>query len=524
MPTRRRWALAAHLILWPQVGLAEAPSSAIDWLSESIGAGATSAEPGNGSKANLPPVAGERAVSSDTLPDPVATSVLGGPSLDAVGLLPPNVTGLPRDLWGIGRSDEIAALIGTVGQGDVPALQSQLMTLLLAEAEPPVASFEDGTLLLARIDRLLTMGALDQAASLIDAAGADSSPELFRRSFDVALLTGQEDAACDVLKTSPGLAPTVTTRVFCLARSGDWNAAALTLRTAQALGNVTETEDHLLSRFLDPELFDGEDLPPPPSPITPLIWRIYDALGAPLPSANLPPAFAHADLSTHAGWKAQIEAAERLSRAGVISPNVLLGLYTDSTPAASGGVWDRADAFQRFDAALTKGDVTAIEQRLPLAYARMKDVELEVPFATLFGENLASYKLKGDAARFSFEIGLLSPDFKRLAKPDAANMDARGMFLAGLATGSVDGLIAPDSMARAIAPAFSDPKLADDIAVLVDQGRIGEAILLAMLRVDQGLVGDLDRVSEGLSALRILGLEDTARRTALQLMILERRG
>ena len=98
------------------------------------------------------------------------------------------------------------------------------------------------------------------------------------------------------------------------------------------------------------------------------------------------------------------------------------------------------------------------------------------------------------------------------------------MFLAGLATGSVDGLIAPDSMARAIAPAFSDPKLADDIALLVDQGRIGEAILQAMLRVDQGLVGDLDRVSEGLSALRILGLEDTARRTALQLMILERRG
>jgi hypothetical protein len=88
----------------------------------------------------------------------------------------------------------------------------------------------------------------------------------------------------------------------------------------------------------------------------------------------------------------------------------------------------------------------------------------------------------------------------------------------------VDGLIAPDSMARAIAPAFSDPKLAEDLSLLVDQGRIGEAILQAMLRVDQGLVGDLTRVSEGLSALRILGLEDTARRTALQLMILERRG
>ena len=39
------------------------------------------------------------------------------------------------------------------------------------------------------------------------------------------------------------------------------------------------------------------------------------------------------------------------------------------------------------------------EQRLPLAYARMKDVELEVPFATLYAEALAKLPLTGDAAR-----------------------------------------------------------------------------------------------------------------------------
>lgn len=526
MPTRGAWFLALILGVTPLVATAEKPLSAIDWLSKSIGSDQPMVAPveTNGSQANLPPVKGEASVSSDTLPDPVATSVLGGPSLDAAGLLPPNVTGLPRDLWGIGRSVDIAGLIATVGQGDVPALQSQLMSLLLAEAAPPVDAAGDGALLLARIDRLLEMGALDQAQALIEDAGANASPELFRRSFDVGLLTGQEDAACEVLKTIPGLAPTVTTRVFCLARSGDWNAAALTLRTAQALGNVSETDNQLLTRFLDPGLFDDDKLPPPPSPITPLIWRIYDALGEPLPTATLPPAFAHAELSENAGWKAQIEAAERLERAGVISPNVLLGLYTSRAPAASGGVWDRADAFQRFDAALSKGDVTAIEQRLPLAYARMMDVELEVPFATLFAEELATYQLKGDAARIAFELGLLSPAYERLGKTAPLAADARSIFLVGLVNGSVDGLVAPDSMARAIAPAFSDPVYAADIQTLVDQRRIGEAILTAISLVDQGLVGDTAKVSQGLAALRLLGLEDCARRTALQLMILERRG
>jgi len=528
----------ALTMLLPQTALAEKPLSAIDWLSESVktpvAQGEVSLPPlesvsnephsQNGSRSNLPPMANEAKVSTGAIPDTVATTVLGGPSLDAVGLLPPAVTGFPHDIWGMGKSAEIATALTKVNPEGVPALQSLLITLLLAEAEAPADSRGKGDLLLARIDKLLAMGALDQAQALIAVAGASASAELFRRDFDVALLTGEEDTACDVLKTSPGLAPTLMTRVFCLARAGDWNAAALTLRTAEALGNTDETEDLLLSRFLDPEQFGDEPMPAAPTPITPLIWRIYDALGEPLPTATLPPAFAHADLSDRAGWKAQIEAAERLSRAGAIPPNVLLGLYTDNAPAASGGVWDRADAFQRFDAALSKGDVPTIEQRLPLAYARMKDAELEVPFAALFAGQLSKLQVSGDTARIVYELGLISTDYERLAKQGNGAKDARNVFLAGLASGSVAGLTAPDSMARAIAPAFTDPQMPADVADLVAQKRIGEAILQAMLRIESGLTGELVKVTEGLSILRKLGLEDVARRTALQLMILERRG
>lgn len=525
MQTRAGWPFAALLLgLGAAPAHAETPLSAIDWLSQSVTTPVAKPAP-VGSVANQPATAGEVAVTKEgALPQDVAVSVLDAPSPDAVGLLPPDVTGFPHDLWGMGKTSEVTTALAALRLDGLPALQGLLLTLLLAEAEAPADAGNDSALLIARIDKLLEIGALEQAQALLEAAGPITSPDLFRRAFDVALLTGNEDRACETMRDIPALAPTLTARVFCLARADDWNAAALTLQTAKALGNITPIEDALLSRFLDTDLFEGEDMPTAPKPVTPLVWRIYDALGEPLPTATLPPAFAHAELSENAGWKAQIEAAERLARVGAVTPNVLLGLYTQRTPAASGGVWDRVDAFQNFDEALTKGDVLIVEQRLPLAYARMKDVELEVPFATLYAEPLAKMPLTGDSAQIAYELGLLSPEYQRLGGTAPANADARALFLAGLASGSVKGLAAPDSMARAIAPAFDGAALAEDFVPLVDQRRVGEAILLAMTRIESGLRGNLPDVTTGLTALRQLGLEDVARRTALELMLLERRG
>lgn len=497
-----------------QSAAAQAPLSAIDWLSQSL-----ATAPGIG-------LSGEPAISSNgALPENVSVSVLGKTSADSVGLLAPSVTGFPRTLWGMGQTGEIASAVVASRLDGLPALQSLLLTLLLAEADAPSDSAGGSALLIARVDKLLEIGALEQARALLQASGAVVSADLFRRKFDVALLTGDEDQACAELQAAPGLAPTLTARVFCLARSGDWNAAALTLRTSQALGHVSPEEDALLSRFLDPDLYEGEAMLPPPKPVTPLILRIYEAIGEPLSTSTLPLAFAHADLDDRSGWKAQIEAAERLTRAGAISSNVLLGLYTQRAPAASGGVWDRTDAFQRFDAALAKGDVAAVGQRLPAAYEQMRAMELEVPFASLFAEPLGRLALSGDVEATAFEIGLLSSGYERFATASAlASSDQRTAFLSGLAKGSVKGLTAPDSMARAIAPAFDAPALSEEFKQLLDQRRLGEAILLAMIRINGGLQGDLQEVTAGLSLLRTVGLEDVARRTALQLMLLERRG
>jgi hypothetical protein len=372
-----------------------------------------------------------------------------------------------------------------------------------------------------RVDELLDLGALDQAEALIAAAGS-ADAELFRRSFDVALLTGSEDRACKAMQTSSGLAPTFPARIFCLARSGDWNAAALSLRTGVALGQIAPDEDALLTRFLDADS-DAVSAPPIPARMTPLTWRMFEAIGEPLPTSNLPLAFAHADLSDRAGWKAQVEAAERLARVGAIAPNQLLGLYTARDPAASGGVWDRVAAFQDFDAALAARDPVRVTATLAPVWAAMETAELEVPFSALYGEKLALIPLQGDAARIAFRVGMLSPGYERLAA-GRSTTDVAEVFLKGLAKGSVEGLVAPDSLGRAIAPAFVLAEPSADALKMLDEGRLGEAILMAIDQVSMGVQGELRGVTDGLALLRHVGLEDVARRTALELMILERRG
>jgi hypothetical protein len=79
-------------------------------------------------------------------------------------------------------------------------------------------------------------------------------------------------------------------------------------------------------------------------------------------------------------------------------------------------------------------------------------------------------------------------------------------------------------MAAAISAGFGDAPIPDDFSIMLDQKRIGEVILLAMSRIEHGTAGDLRGVTEGLAVLRHIGLEDAARRSAIELMLLDRRG
>ncbi|MEJ6394694.1 hypothetical protein V8J82_15615 [Gymnodinialimonas sp. 2305UL16-5] len=481
--------------------------------------------------ADLPPL-GEPAWLSDTITRPhanVATDAsvpeitvlpLDAVQLDAVGLLPNTITGLPAGLWGTSRTEDLARLMRAQPIVGLPAMQSFTQRLALAELDPPRDAPPEGSeLFLARLDMLLDRGALDPAQALMERAGP-TEPSVFRRFFDVSLLTGHGQRACAVMNANPDIAPTFPARIFCLARGGDWSAAALSLDTGEVLGRITEDEADLIARFLDPELFEGEPPLPPDTNLTPLEFQMRMAIAERPDASGLPLAFVHADLNVLAGWRAQLDAAERLTRSGAIAPQQWLAIYTAQTPSASGAVWDRVGALQAFDAALLAGDPAETSARLGPAWTAMEEAGLEVAFAEIYADRLLRLPLTGRAGILARRVGLLSPIYEEVAQ-SAIAQDPAEAFAFDIARGvPATPPAGADLLQNAIASAFSSDPPAHRYSLYLEENRLGEALLRAALVLAEGR-GDGDDLADALILLRAVGLEDVARRSALQLLLLE---
>lgn len=507
---RQAKALILVFLTAPVSTTAQEPLSAIDWLDAPVSVSVAAPR-------SVPP--DESPISKGIITPDVAVMPLGAQRSDSVGLLPSATTGLPSHLWQASTTATLMAQLSALPDTPLPATQALYYTLLLAEADPPADAGANAAFLIARLNALRTYGAVDPALALLERAGPATAP-LFDSWLDLALLAGVEDAPCEALAQNPVLTDRYSARIYCTARAGDWQTAALTFESAQALGLLSAVEADLLAQFLDPETIDtGPDLPPTPG-MTPLIFRLYEAMGRPMPTGGLPRAYAMADLRPTAGWKARIEAAERLARTGALPPNRLLGLYTERTPAASGGVWDRAKAIQSFDKALGSAQPERIAATLPAAWRAMREQGLHIVFADLFGQELLDNRLPdGPAADLALRIALLSPDYEQAA-PKATKSHP---FLAGLAQGTPEAKLARSDMEQAITDAFATTGPSPDHAGLLNTGKLGQAILNAALQLDTAGPRGYAQITSALSTLRAVGLEDTARRAALQLLLLDGR-
>ncbi|WP_238987376.1 hypothetical protein [Roseovarius dicentrarchi] len=507
--TRNSVLLAALLALAPglpaqaqQIG--QRPLSAIDWLDQIPAAPLPPPLPPE------PPVAG-----SAGIPEIVMTP-LGDATTGAVGLLPPAVTGLPADMWAASDAGDLAALWRSASSQPPAAIQALYHTLLLAEAEPPRGDAD--VYLRTRIAVLRRFGAVEPAFELLSRAGP-LRPALFADWFDLSMLNGAEAEACADLRAAPGLLDDGAAQIYCTALTGDWRTAALLFETGRALDAWDAPRRDLLEQFLDPDMAETGGPPVPMNNPTPLDFRLFEAIGSPLPTRGLPAAFAMADLRGTVGWKAEIEAAERLARSGALAPGRLMGLYTRQRPAASGGVWDRAAAVQSLEAAVQGGAADDITAALTDAWQRMRDEGLEIAFAQIFGAQLAAADLDGAARALAYRIALLTPDYEAAAANPPPGNDA--LFLAGLAQGRPNAALVGTGDGRVIATAFAQPpRPAPDHALLIQQGKLGEAVLSAALQFDRAS-GDPGEMAAALSTLRSVGLEDTARRAALQALILD---
>ncbi|MEM1375338.1 MAG: hypothetical protein AAGF78_13255 [Pseudomonadota bacterium] len=474
---------------------AQAPLSAIDWL------GTVPVE----EALSDPQLALEEPVTASAASPAVEAAPLDEASGPGVGLLPEAASGLPSTLWQGSSAEEVGAAFRALPAEPLRPVALLRERLLLASAAPPLGSDAE-SFLSARTALLMELGAAEPALALIEAVDP-LTPALFTHYADLSLLLNREDSACRRLAVTPSLSDDLALRTFCLARNADWNAAAVTLQTAELLGEISPDLATLLAQFLEPELADAGPPPVDDGDVTPLIVRLREAVGAPLATARLPLLYAQGDLRPEMGWKAQIDAAERLARTGAVSPGQLFALYTSGTPSASGSVWERAAAVQKLDAALTEGRERPLERALEAATSEMARAGLLPQLAEMVALQIdPMQELGAEASRHRTALLLLSDRYEEAA-PLAPPVPR------GLASGDVTGTAPATALERALVAGFSaQPKRID--------GPLGTTILKALAQIEAVRQGDLSRLSDALSTLRSVGLESAARRIALHLWVL----
>ncbi len=497
--------LAVLQFLLPAAWASDQPLSAIDWLSDSVAQ--PQAEP---APKDVTPLA--------ALPSEISVLPLDGNTPDSAGLLPAEQLGLDPGLWGRSSAADLARALSTLPDGTnaPPVLNLFLRDLLTAEFDPPIDAAIDDRFFLARIDRLLSMGHLREADELIRRVGPEESRR-FRRAFDIALLMGTETEACRIIESAPDISPTYPARIFCLARLGNWQVAALTLGSAEALGILTPEEEGLLLRFLDPDLFEGDSLPAPPRLPSPLQFRLFEAVGDRIPTEQLPVAFAVADLSSTIGWKARLRASERLAAADALPIGRLLDVYAEGKPAASGDVWERVGAIGSLVAAVEAKDGDLVNSALAPAWQAAKVGGYEKAFANWVAAHLEGLVLSESTMRIAFEIALLAED-ARLAEHFVGD-SSESQFLLAIAKGLRGALPGPNMLAQAVVRGLAAHGPSPAYRVLIEGDRGGEALFRALLHLMDGAAGNPHATQQSLMLLRSLGLEPLARQVAIELVL-----
>ena len=450
--------------------------------------------------------------SNETTKD-IQVSNISSNKLQSIGLLPVYVTGIPTTIWRNSSFNDLTYSFKSMPTFSYPPIQELVYSLLLAEARPPVDEPESYSFLDVRLQKLLSYGAVDPAIALIERASPvpDSMVPLL---FDISLLSNNNMPACDPIFKKRKNRELQGELVYCYARKGDWLTAHLILKTESVLGDISEHLISLLNRYLEVDFeVDLNALLPPPSLITPLEYRLYEAIGEPIPAEYLPIKYSQSDLSGDNGWRAQVIAAERLASTSAIPENQILGIYTKYNTSVSGGVWERVDAVKSLDTALELNEnFEEILQNSLEVFSEANQLSL---FAKLFARRIYEQSFSPKSKKIAADLLLLTNNFE-LTENYWRSEDIRF----GLVSGDFSIVKAKNETENIILKVFTDPKMPFLVEQKLNQGKLGEVILNALLQFETGIQGDLKDLSESLSTLNFIGLNNTARRAALTHLVL----
>tara|TARA_B100001287_G_scaffold188299_1_gene158999 strand:- start:1314 stop:2807 length:1494 start_codon:yes stop_codon:yes gene_type:complete len=478
---------------------AQSPLSAIDWLSKE----------NSKFKSSISEVKNIDVKKTND----IQVSTLNSNEYQSIGLLPIYVTGIPSTIWRNSSFDDLEYSFKTLPTFSYSPIQELMYSLLLAEARPPLNEPSRYAFLEIRLEKLLDYGAVDPAIALIERA-SPVPEKMISLLFDISLLSSNNLPICEPVLQNTKNRDLQAELIYCYARKGDWLTAHLILKTEEVLGELSPQEVSLLDRYLEVDFnVDLHALLPPPETITPLEYRLYEAIGEPISAEYLPIQYSQSDLSGENGWRAQVIAAERLSSTGAIPENQILGIYTSRSSGVSGGIWERVKVVNDLDTALVARE--DFEQYFQDAWKVFKQANQLTLFAKLFGLRVFDENISPKSKEIAANLLLLTNNF---AITDSYWDPSDIRF--GLTTGDFSKVNVSDETEKIILQIFTEPSMPFLFEQKLNQGKLGEVILNALLQFEMGIEGNLKDLSESLSTLNLIGLETTARRAALTHLVL----
>ena len=148
------------------------------------------------------------------------------------------------------------------------------------------------------------------------------------------------------------------------------------------------------------------------------------------------------------------------------------------------------------------------------AWRVFKKTDQLTVFAKMFGLRVFDKNLSVDSKEIAANLLLLTNNFG-LTKSYWNSSDIRF----GLTTGDFSQVKASNEIEKIILKVFTEPSMPFLVEQKLNQGKLGEVILNALMQFEKGIDGNLKDFSESLSTLNLIGLDTTSRRAALTHLI-----
>ena len=358
---------------------------------------------------------------------------LGTVDTDAVGLTGQNAGGLGTDMWR-GTSRAVAQHLLTAMPERLASESAHDLArrLLLIAAEPPASTDGDVSLVEIRVEKLIALGATEDAERLLAAVSARALPEnLVEASIRARLLTSDTTGACQALgAVNTGLVSEFGQKalIFCQLLDREFSEAVVGLELLREQNLAQDTIFFELSNAVISGAKPTRKQLAKPGDANALNLALLR-----LSESQVPAWFAEADapsllkavaMMPEADREIRVAAARRAAHWSALSPIELAGVFGDL------GI--NADAAA---AVLLEPEKASAGLRLAAAYVAVNSQQIEVALAEVLRE---MWRLAAEQQDWRLAARMTAPQLLQIRPTPAFSWFAGEAMAASLAAGDTE--------------------------------------------------------------------------------------